>query len=390
MPPARYSSEGHCCLWGVLVWMLFLSGASTAETLDQVVNPKAARNKWVSDMAGVVDPDTEHRLNSFIDHLEQKTTAEMAVVTIRRTDGRTPKEFATELFNRWDIGKKGKDNGVLILLVMEARSIEVETGYGVEDVLPDGKLGEILDTEVIPRFKQGDFGGGLLAGVQTMAEAIAGEKLALAPQLRSPQIRPSPVVPRAPVAPTGLIPWLLVLGVLLVALFGYIWWRSGVRYCLECGKRMRRLTEERDDAYLSFAQKFEEELGSMNYHVWRCDDCQTCKVERAPGWFRSSYGDCPKCGHRTVRMKSYILREPTYEREGVEKGIGRCRFPKCSYQYTQQFRIPRLERPLVVYGGGFGGGWSSGSWGSGRGGGRLSGGSFGGGSSGGGGAGRSW
>jgi uncharacterized protein len=82
-----------------------------AETLAQVVNPKKARNSWVSDMARVIDSSGERRLNSLIDRLEQRTTAEIAVATIHRSDGHAPKEFATRLFNLWKIGKKGKDNG---------------------------------------------------------------------------------------------------------------------------------------------------------------------------------------------------------------------------------------------------------------------------------------
>jgi uncharacterized protein len=119
--------------------------------------------------------------------------------------------------------------------------------------------------------------------------------------------------------------------------------------------------------------------------VWRCDDCQTCKVEHVARWF-SSYQDCPQCGHRTVDVKPYILREPTYERKGEEEITRTCRFPKCAYQHSARYLIPRRERPTYSSsswssGSSSGGGWSSGG---------SSGGSFGGGSSGGGGAGRSW
>lgn len=75
----------------LLVSALALSGMSGAETLDEIINPKQVRNEWVSDMAGVIDPETRRRLNAVVDHLEQITTAEIAVVTIRRTDRSTPK-----------------------------------------------------------------------------------------------------------------------------------------------------------------------------------------------------------------------------------------------------------------------------------------------------------
>lgn len=381
----------RCWLFKVVlasVWLL--SSFSIAERLDEVINPKEAYNAWVSDMAGVIDDETERRINALIDELERTTTAEIAVVTIKRTDGRTPKEFATELFNRFGIGKKGKDNGVLVLLVMEERRIEVETGYGMEAILPDGKVGEILDTYVIPRFKRRDFGGGILAGVQAMAEAIAGQPLEFAPS----QLEATPIHEPSVSSPirrgVNGASWFFVIVVLLflggVLSVGYV--VSGIRHCSRCGKRMRRLTEDQDDAYLAFAQKFEEELGSVDYRVWRCDDCQTLKIEQAVRWFRS-YEDCPECGHRTVYVKSYTVQEPTYERAGIEEVARTCRFPKCPYHTVKRHRIPKLQRTVYVSGGRWGSGRSSwGGWSSGGGG--FGGGSFGGGSSGGGGAGRSW
>jgi uncharacterized membrane protein YgcG len=94
--------------WVSLVWLLLLSGMVSGESLVEVVNPKETGNRWVSDMAAVVDDATEQRLNALINKLERETTAEIAVVTIRRTDGRTPKEFATDLFNRWGSARRPK------------------------------------------------------------------------------------------------------------------------------------------------------------------------------------------------------------------------------------------------------------------------------------------
>ena len=373
MLSGQYGAKTPWGLWGLLVWML-LAGTSTPETLNAIVNPKEARSAWVSDMAAVLDDDTERRLNAMLDHLEQQTTAEMAVVTIRRTDGQTPKAFATELFNRWGIGKKGKDNGILVLLVLEARRIEVETGYGVEGVLPDGKVSEILDRRVIPSFKRGDFGGGLLGGVQAIGEVFTAAETSPSVHSRPPKdaeaSKPLRTVPSTRV----IVP--LSLGMVLVlALAGYAVRRAGTRYCPQCHRRMRRLTEDQDNAYLACAQQVEEELGSVNYRVWRCDECQLCTMQRILRRF-SHYDDCPECKHRTMYEESHTLREPSYVQDGVREVHRTCRFPSCSYRHTQQDIIPHL----VWSSGGGGGGDRSSSGG----------GSFGGGSSGGGGAGRSW
>jgi len=374
----------------ILLWLVCGSWSVHAETLAEIDNPRQLRNEWVSDMAGVLDSQTEQQLNGLITWLEQQTSAEMAVVTVRNTADSPPREFATELLNRWGIGKADQDNGILILLVMDTRRIEVETGYGIEGLLPDGKIGAILDAQVIPHFRQGDFGGGLLAGVEAMTEVIAGKK--------PPFSLPSPVtdVPTSDISarhsfsltPLILFIVMLTVVVLLVA-------RSRIRYCPQCRKRMRLLTEEQDDAYLSSAQRFEEQLGSLDYRVWRCDDCLTCRVEPRRGRSGRVYENCPECGHRTVYVKSASLREATYERRGLVEITRICRFPRCSYHHTEQRTTARLIRTSHRRrssgrrggGGGFGGG---GFGGGGFGGGSFGGGSFGGGSSGGGGAGRSW
>jgi len=370
----------------ILLWMFYWSWTVLAVPPADVANPKKAANEWVSDMAAVLDSPTKQRLNTMITWLEQNTTAEIAVVTVRSTEGSPPKEFATELFHRWGIGKADQDNGVLILLDMESRRLEVETGYGVEGLLPDGKVGAILDAQVIPRFKQGDIGGGLLAGVEAMAEIIAGEKPPFLPPSHSPETPAADTSPRDSFSLTPLILFALVLTVVVVSVA-----RSRIRHCPQCRKRMRQLTEEQEDAYLSAAQRFEEQLGSLDYRVWRCDNCQTCRVEPRRGRASRVYEDCPECGHRTLYVKSAMLQEPTYERHGLVELTRVCRFPGCSYHHTEQrttarrIRTSHRRRPSDRWNAG-GGGFSRGS----PGGSSIGGGSFGGGSSGGGGAGRSW
>ncbi len=360
----------------VVAWAWAFVPEIWAQRPEDVPNPRAW-NAWVSDMANVIDDKTEQELNALLDSLKRQTGAEIAVVTIRRAQGRAPKDFATELFNRWQIGERGRDNGVLVLLSVEDRRIEVETGYGVEPFLPDGKIGEILDEHVLPRLRQGDYSGGLLAGVRAMIAVLQGA---------------SWDGDRVPKEGRGFPLGTLVL-LLIAAAAGYGLWRSKRRLCPQCNRPMRRLTEEQDDAYLEYAQRFEEELGSVDYRVWRCDDCQINHIEPATRWF-SGYEECPQCGHRTLSIRSYRLREPTYEHAGVEETVRSCSFPKCRYETVKRHRIPRLERPPVIIVPGSGGSWrgslGSGGWrggGLGLGGG---GGSFGGGRSGGGGAGRSF
>lgn len=378
----------------IILFLISFCLTCFGETPQQVINPKQAYNKWVSDMADVISDEDELEINNLSDQLEKNTSAEIAVVTVKSAGDITPKDFATELFNLWGIGKKGKDNGVLVLLVMDARRIEVETGYGIERTLTDGKVGEILDSYVIPRFKEGNFGKGILDGVQAMIKEIEKDT--------TETFQPSPsdkTVPKEQeISPTVaflqvFFVLIMPLAILIVAIL--VIRRSYVRYCKNCGKKMRRLSESADDAYLSADQRIEEELGSIDYRVWRCDDCQTLEIKPIVKYF-SGYENCPKCGHRTLYVTERTIREPTFERDGLEEISRSCKHPKCSYKDKRQKKIPRRQRsniaPLLIYtasqmskgssrSSGFGG------WGSSGGG---FGGSFGGGSSGGGGAGRSW
>ena len=115
----------------------------------------AATRTWVTDMPGMLRADTIARLNSTIGDFERTNGGEMAVVVIRSLDGLSIEEAAVELFELWGIGKKSKDNGLLLLWSTGDRRVRVEVGYGLEGVLPDGKIGAILDAYVIPKFKSG-------------------------------------------------------------------------------------------------------------------------------------------------------------------------------------------------------------------------------------------
>ena len=130
---------------------------------------------WVNDFAGVVSAEYKEKLNSLIGELEQKTSAEIAVVTITSIAPYEEKEYARLLFDNWKPGKKGKDNGVLVLLAVRERRWRIETGYGVEGILPDGLCGEIGRNYMVPYFKQGNYGQGLYQGLIKIASVVSGE-----------------------------------------------------------------------------------------------------------------------------------------------------------------------------------------------------------------------
>lgn len=151
---------------------------SQAIPVSEVPNPRQDNN-WVMDMADVLSPDSEAQLNQMITALEARNGAEIAVVTVPDTQpSATPKAFTTELFNTWGIGKKGEDNGILFLVSKNERRTEIETGYGVESILPDAKVGNILRTQVTPYFKQGNFDTGIVKGTQAIIQVLEGGTIA--------------------------------------------------------------------------------------------------------------------------------------------------------------------------------------------------------------------
>ncbi|HJY83389.1 MAG TPA: TPM domain-containing protein [Candidatus Binatia bacterium] len=129
----------------------------------------------VSDFAGVIDQPTRQQLTRLLQELKDKTGAEIVIVTVETTQPLTAFDYAIKLAEAWKPGAKDKDNGVVFLVATKDRKMFVVTGYGIEGVLPDGKVGEIRDEYVVPYFKQGDYAHGILAGTQVMADLIADE-----------------------------------------------------------------------------------------------------------------------------------------------------------------------------------------------------------------------
>lgn len=128
---------------------------------------------WVNDFAGVIPAEYRDKLAGLIEELEAKTSAEIMVVTVGSIAPYDEKDYARLVFDKWKPGKRGKDNGVLILLALKERRWRIETGYGVEAILPDGLCGDIGRNYMVPYFKSGKYGEGLYFGAARIADVIA-------------------------------------------------------------------------------------------------------------------------------------------------------------------------------------------------------------------------
>jgi uncharacterized protein len=127
---------------------------------------------YVNDFAGVMSPEVG-TVEALLTELNQKTGAEVAVVTVDSLEGGDINDFATRLFERWGIGSADQDDGVLIVAAIGDRRVWIEVGYGLEGLIPDGRAGRILDESVIPYVAQDDYASGLTAGAVSVAGIIA-------------------------------------------------------------------------------------------------------------------------------------------------------------------------------------------------------------------------
>lgn len=127
---------------------------------------------WINDFAEVINAEYKQKLNSVISELEENTSTEIAVVTINSISPYDEKDYARLLFDNWKPGKKGKDNGVLILVAVKERRWRIEAGYGIEGILPDGLCGEI-GRDMVPYFKEGNYGEGLYRAVLKISRIVA-------------------------------------------------------------------------------------------------------------------------------------------------------------------------------------------------------------------------
>jgi uncharacterized protein len=415
-------------------------GPLIAVVVLAVVQPQDTTRR-VHDFANLLSPAQRESLEGLARDVERKTTAHLAVVTVRSLDGQTVDSYAHELFQSWGIGHRERNNGVLLLVAPRERRMRIEVGYGVEPLLTDSLCGEIRDTHIIPRFKQQDYAGGIIAGANELARILRADPAAARGDPNSAPMLARTARRRALFATSGVglaaavliaVGFLVatrrlysttaftlmtaVVAVLLLVAAYFLWltpqaqqpiaWFGGattaslaawgfnlVRYrrfgphgCSKCGTRLELLSEQDDDPKLSAVQQLEEKIGSVDYDVWICPACLNNDMEHYIKRF-SGFEECPKCNGRTFKEDPQkTVRAATTGRSGLANIEGRC--VACNHKRVRRVVLPIIAASSSSWSGsdsssgssvgGGGGGWGGG------------GGSFGGGSSGGGGASGGW
>ena len=149
---------------------------------------------YVSDFAHVLDAGSRAQLEQYCGRVEQATGVQMAIVTLPTLEGEPIEDVANTLYRQWGVGKKGKDEGILLLLSIQDRRDRIEVGYGLEPILPDGFVGSVL-REARPLLRQGSYGQAMFAAAEEMGTRIAAAKgvaldFSLRPQRREVSERP--------------------------------------------------------------------------------------------------------------------------------------------------------------------------------------------------------
>ena len=147
---------------------------ATTDGLAQSLPKPAGR---VNDFANIISPDVESELDAQLTTLENTTSHEVAVVTVQSLDGMTVEDYAERLFRAWGIGQEKRDNGVLILVAPNERDVRIEVGYGLEGILPDGLAGRVIQDDILPRFKENDYPGGIRAGTLRVIDIVAKQQV---------------------------------------------------------------------------------------------------------------------------------------------------------------------------------------------------------------------
>lgn len=408
-------------LFSFFLYMSICMGNTTDYTIDNIPNVHLSNAQdFVSNPDGILSLPTVNELNRIILSIQEQTSSEIAVVVVQSIGDEEIKPFATSLFAKWGIGKKDKDNGLLILFVLEKREITFETGYGMEGALPDAICKRIQTLYMLPYFKKAEYDKGMIEGLTKIQDILSHPETAkeLMAQVTTTEKNDwsKPILYYVIVSILFSLFYILLIrnssnatknrnnyekyralvsyksSTLVFAFifpffiaFVHIWLISKLRrlrnskiICDHCGQKMRKLDENEDNKYLTPQENTEEKLNSIDYDVWLCDNCNNIKVFPYENMY-TKYSKCPYCHAKTYSLVSdSTLVAPTPFSTGT--GEKRYHCAHCLKDVRKQYIIPMIVVPPPSGrrgGGGFGG--SS-----------FGGGSFGGGRSGGGGATSGW
>ena len=171
-PNPPHLASGFPSILAVLAFVLLVASSAPAIEVPYL-------SGRINDQADLLSDGFETGLDGKLRLLEEETGAQVAVLTILSLEGDPIEDFSIRVVETWKLGRAGVDDGVLILIVRDDRRMRIEIGYGLEGALTDAQAGRIIDVLMVPRFRSGDFEGGVDAAVEAVSSAIRGEALVL-------------------------------------------------------------------------------------------------------------------------------------------------------------------------------------------------------------------
>ena len=132
-------------------------------------------SSWVNDYAGVFSEGERQQLDQKLNRFQYNNSTQIFVVTINDNDGYTASDLAPRIGEKWGVGQEGKDNGLVVLLDMMDKQVFISTGYGLEEYIPDAIASRIVQNEILPRFKEGNFYAGVNNGTDVMISLLEGK-----------------------------------------------------------------------------------------------------------------------------------------------------------------------------------------------------------------------
>ena len=253
---------------GVYIALLMVTVVQAAVyTPSSVPDPKTQGQEWyVSNPDALLTDSTVAWLNGCAQKLDEATHVEMSVVALESIGETDAFDFAYELFQRWGIGRKGQNTGVLILFVEQSHDIRIMTGVGIEGVLPDARCSQIIHDDMIPAFRKGDYGGGLCLGALRIYEIctdgnVPEELLAIRSVTNRGQYAQEDEMS------LGEIITILVILIAVILFVFFIGWWSTIKRCPKCGKRNAHAVHERIITTASYTHEGEGE------RTYRCHHC---------------------------------------------------------------------------------------------------------------------
>jgi uncharacterized protein len=167
----RFISMGKFCILPIAYLLLFFSS-------HLIFAQKSIPELWgqrVHDEAHILKPATIDQLEKDLKLYEDSTTNQIAILIVQNLDGETIEDYSLRVAEKWKLGTKSKDNGVLLLIAIDDHKMRIEVGHGLEGALTDAQSNRIIRNEMAPNFRRSDYDAGLLAAISAMKSAIGGE-----------------------------------------------------------------------------------------------------------------------------------------------------------------------------------------------------------------------